>query len=282
MRGRAIASWLVVLVAVGCSSEPAMVRQMRKVRLIGAIQHQILTSVAAEKSAVLATTDEESQALAGESQNAAAKINELRGELRTLIVADQRKEELEKLDTFDASWAEVERVDERLLRLAVANTNLKATRLLARDGATALDHFIDSINDMERSAPDPNTIRALSRASVAALRDYSLLLIHIPSPDDAEMTRLEEHMRDLNAEIDRSLALASESGQLSPELMAAASQSLAEYRKVSAEVVRLSRQNTNVISFDVSVHEKRHVTQDCLAALSALLATVDLGPKATR
>ena len=41
-----------------------------------------------------------------------------------------------------------------------------------------------------------------------------------------------------------------------------------------ADVLRLSRENTNVISFDVSVHEKRHATKICLSALSALIEAV--------
>jgi hypothetical protein len=51
---------------------------------------------------------------------------------------------------------------------------------------------------------------------------------------------------------------------------------------VMAEVLRLSRQNTNVISFDVSVHEKSRVTKDCLAALAALASSVESVPQGTR
>src|SRR5262245_60503451 len=185
MRHRWIVPCAAVAVIVGCNSEPAMVRQIRKERLISGIRQKLLESVEAEKIAVLATTDEESQASAQESKKSAAEINRLRGELRQLIAADGRREEIEKLDAFDAAWAEVERIDERLLTLAVANTNLKATRLLSREGAAALDQFVDGLTAMQRAVTDPEMIRALSRAGVAALRSQSLLFVHIPSADDA-------------------------------------------------------------------------------------------------
>jgi hypothetical protein len=259
-----------------------MLRQMRKERLIDAIREKLLESVEAEKSAVLATTDAESKASALEAKNFETKINKLRAELRRLIVADGQQVEIEKLNAFDVAWAELERVDARLLALAVANTNLKAIRLLSRDGAADLDRFVDQLAEMQRAVTEPELIRTLSRASVAALRSESLLFVHIPSADDAEMTRLEQQMQELNAQVTRELDSARESGRLDREQLASASQAWDEYQGVAAEVVQLSRQNTNVISIDVSIHEKRGATRECLAALSALSAALDVGPHATR
>jgi hypothetical protein len=67
-----------------------------------------------------------------------------------------------------------------------------------------------------------------------------------------------------------------------PEALARASRAWVEYQRISAEVLRLSRENTNVISFDVSIHEKRRATEACLAALDALAAAVESGPAAVR
>jgi hypothetical protein len=282
MQYRAIAL-TVVLVAVGaCNTEPSLVRQTREVELVNAIRQTLLESVESEKSAVLATTDEESQARANDARRAAAEIDRLRGELRPLIVADGRRDELDKLDAFDATWAELAAVDQRLLALAVANTNLKAARLSAHEGSAALDRFVDTLVEMQRTATQPDAIRMLSQVLVAALRVQPLLLIHIPTADAAEMTRLEQQIRELSGEVDRSLAAARENPQLSPQRLEQASQAWSEYQRVVTDVLRLSRENTNVISFDVSVHEKHEKTKQCLAALSALLAAVESGPRATR
>jgi len=82
--------------------------------------------------------------------------------------------------------------------------------------------------------------------------------------------------------VDRDLGTVRDSGQVSPDQLAVATQAWNNYQRVLKSVLRLSRENTNVISFDVSVHEKRQVTKECLAALSALLEAVDVGPKAVR
>ena len=59
-------------------------------------------------------------------------------------------------------------------------------------------------------------------------------------------------------------------------------QAWTDYQRMEAEVIRLSRLNTNVISFDVSTHEKRTATQACLDALAGLRDSIQGGPHATR
>lgn len=282
MNHRSIVSCIAVAALAACSSEPALVRQGHKAKLINAIRQELLESVVAEKSAVLATTDEESRTLSLDVQRSVEIINRLRGELRALIVVDGRRIEIEKLDAFDAAWSELESVDRRLLALAVANTNLKATRLSTREGAASLDRFVGALGELQRNATEADTLRTLSQASVAALRVQSLLLVHIPTADEGEMTRLEQRMNDLSEEVERSLSRARERVKTPSEQMAMAAQAWAEYRRISAEVLRLSRENTNVISFDVSIHEKRRATDECLTALSALSAAVESGPPAVR
>ena len=281
LRPASLALVLAVTLA-GCRGEPAFLRQAHKEDLIGAIQRTLLASVEAEKSAVLATTDEESVQMAREAQDLAAKIDLLRAELRAQIVEDGRPAEVESLDVFDARWKELRAVDERLLALAVANTNLKAARLSAREGLAAVERLVDALGAMQRASTDPETIRTLGDASVAALREQSLLLIHIPTADDAEMTRLEQQMAVLGGSVERTLASLRAAGAPPGDALLAASEAWTEHRRIAAEVVRLSRENTNVRSFEVSVHEKRKVTRECLDALAALLAAVESGPQPAR
>jgi FAD/FMN-containing dehydrogenase len=231
---------------------------------------------------VLSTADDESRALAPEAQSAAEEINRLRGELRSLVLADGHRDEREKVDTFDAAWADFEDVDTRLLALAIRNTNVKAARLAEEEGAAALDRFVSALTAMQKGTSDPNAIRQLASASVAAVRAQSLLLVHIPTAGDAAMTRLEQRIRELNETVEGALTGARGSAHVSPDQLATAARAWRDYQRTAVEVLRLSRENANVISFDVSIHEKRHATKDCLAALSALLAAIEAGPHATR
>jgi len=258
------------------------VRQVRKEKIINSIRSGLLESVVAEKSAVLATTDEESQALALEVQGFATLINQLRDELRSLVVIDGNDEEIEKLDAFDSAWSELGDVDRRLLALAVANTNLKAARLSAQDGASALDRFVDTLTELQIAATDVELIRKHSQVSVAALRVQSLLLVHIPSADEEEMTRLEQQIQELSSEVELGLQRIRELSPSHPDQLATATQAWRDYQNVGAVVLRLSRENSNVISFDVSVHEKQQATKACLHALSALSAVMESRPRATR
>src|SRR5678815_1535190 len=73
-RSGAVGVLAIAVTWVGCSGEPALLRQTKKAGLVNNIQHELLESVDAEKSAVLATTDEESKAFADESRQSAAKI----------------------------------------------------------------------------------------------------------------------------------------------------------------------------------------------------------------
>jgi hypothetical protein len=187
------------------------------------------------------------------------------------------------LDAFDAAWRDFEDVDQRLLALAVANTNLKATRLAVSDGARVLDRLVDALVEVQSSSTDSELIRAALVASVCALRVQSMLMAHIPSPDDAEMGALEKRIEGLSGETDRQLAVVVQmAAPRPPEKVADARRAWSEYRRIVAEVLRLSRQNTNVLSFDVSVHEKRRVTKDCLSALAALLETIESFQTGTR
>jgi hypothetical protein len=97
------------------------------------------------------------------------------------------------------------------------------------------------------------------------------------------MTLLEKRIGEQDEKTDRRLAaLGKPAARTPPEQLAKVMQAWSEYRRIMAEVLRLSRQNTNVLSFDVSVHEKRRVTKDCLSALDALLETIESVPKGTR
>jgi hypothetical protein len=280
--GRAALALVLIAALHACSSPPAFKLQAEEEGLIDAIEETLLSSVEAEKSAVLATTDEEALQMARESKRLAGTIDGMIGDLRTRVEADGRAAVSEAFAAVVTRWGELKAVDERLLALAVANTNLKAARLSAREGLATLDRFVAVVDGMQRSSNDPDTIRTLSGALVAALRDQSLLLIHIPTAGDADMTRLEQQMAGLATSVDRALTTVRSTGAVPAGALDTATEAWAEHQKITVEVVKLSRDNSDVRSFDVSVHEKRAVTRHCLEALTALRTAVSAGPQAKR
>jgi hypothetical protein len=273
----------IAVLWVGACDRPALLRQMDKVGLVNNIQHRLLESVEDEKSAVLATTDAESADFAAQSKRSAEEIEQSKTRLAELITADARPDEVEKLATFDAKWTELKAIDARLLDLAVANSNVKATHLLAQEGSAALDRFITSVDAMTLACSDVAVVRSLATAATSVARIQSLLLVHIPEASDAEMTTLEARIQRLGATVDAALR---EAGPSIPSTASSAAadgaQAWADYQRVAAEVIRLSRLNTNVISVDVSIHEKRTATRACLDALGELRSAIQGGPHATR
>jgi hypothetical protein len=277
---KVIAFLIATLWVASCGKEPALLRQVQKQGLVNNIQQRLLESVEAEKSAVLAITDEESIEFATQSKRSAAAIDELKIRLAALITEDGRREELEKLAAFTAKWDELREIDARLLDLAVANTNLKAARLLAREGSDTLDRLIKSIDAMTLASSDLTVVRSLAMAATAAARIQGLLFIHIPESADVEMTTIEAQIRQLRTTVDAALREGGPSA--STTATADAARAWVEYQRIVEETIRLSRLNTNVRSFDVSIHEKRSATRACLDALAELRSAIESGPTATR
>lgn len=253
---------VTLLVVSACSQQPAIVTDARKAQLVTELQTEFGRSVDGEKAAVLASTDEESERFASESRAASARVNALREDLRGLATPG----ELEKLEAFDRAWAQVEAVDARLLPLATANTNLKAARLSKTEATAALDRVLSELLAAQAATKDLAKLRQLSSASVAVLRIQTIHGPHIASSEDAEMTTLEARITELEQQVDQVVT----------------SEAWAQYKALTRKILALSRENTNVQSFDLSVHQKREASRAAEAALQVLVKKVHDLPRATR
>ncbi len=83
----------------------------------------------AEKSAVMAITDEESKTFADQSRRASSAVERERVDLERLLQSGGDRGEQRTLSEFSQAFAEYQRVDSELLDLAVKNTNPKACSL---------------------------------------------------------------------------------------------------------------------------------------------------------
>ena len=101
----------------------------RRVDLVGRMQLDLASASEAEKSAVLAITDQDSQTFADQARAASAKVEQERRELGELLTAGGTQGEKDLLAQFTEAFAEFQRIDNELLALAVKNTNLKAYSL---------------------------------------------------------------------------------------------------------------------------------------------------------
>lgn len=276
---RALTAALAVVLAAGCEGPPALKTDARKIELVRELQRALSRSVENEKLAVLAVSDEDSARFAGASKQAAAEVDRLRAELRALASEEERA----RLDDFDAAWAKAAALDAQLLKLATENANLKASALSQGQAMKDLEAVEAGFGALEDQTNDPPRLRALSRAARAALEVQALHAPHIDATTDATMDALDAKVHAREAEVDAVLA---PGHKPPPKAEAAALATLgaawAAYKADTAQVLALSRSNSNVKSLDLSLHDKVRATLACDASLDALAAQVHATPRATR
>jgi hypothetical protein len=252
-----------------------LVFKAERVDLVGQMQLDLASASEAEKSAVLATTDRDSQALADQARAASRKVEQERVDLAELLTAGGTQSEKDFLTQFTASFAEFQRVDNELLALAVKNTNVKAYSLAFGPAAGALDAMIAALDRLMAANRDSSDAPAVTRlafhAEVGALRILALLPPHIAEERDTKMDELEASMATEDEQVRKSLDGLAALARLSkdPDL-AAAKARYADFGTARTQILAFSRENTNVRSLSISLNEKRKVMLLCQAALSGL------------
>jgi hypothetical protein len=247
----------------------------RRVDLVGRMQSDLASASEAEKSAVLAVTDQDSKALADQARAASEKVEQERREIGDLLRAGGTQGERELLAQFTSAFVEFQRVDSDLLALAGKNTNVKAYSLAFGPAATAIEEMNGALARLvaaSANSSEAKTTTALAfGAEIGALHIQTLLPPHIAEESDSKMDELEALMRTDDNQVRKDLDALAAQPQLTknPEL-ATATARYAEFSRTRTQILALSRENTNVRSLSISLGQKRKVMKVCQAALNAL------------
>jgi len=233
----------------------------------------------AEKSAVLAVTDEDSRTLADQVRAATAELEREREELAQLLAVDGTQKERDLLGEFSKAFIDFQRIDNDLLELAVRNTNIKAYSLTFGPAADALEEMDTALSRLVAKSvgfPDARNVAQLAfGAQTAALRIQTLLAPHIAEESDESMDALEALMTREDEKARRNLnALAVIQRLRSNPDMETAVSDYARFSEVRGRILALSRENTNVRSLAMSLGEKRNILLLCQDALSALQQSI--------
>jgi hypothetical protein len=255
--------------------ESAFESRVEKTRLASLMEARLLTSAEAEKSAVMADTDEASAEYAEAARQASAAVEADRVALGRLIDLDKQPGEVARFEAFSHCWETYRDIDREILGLAVENTNLKALRLSFGPATEALDRMQAALDKLVADSGNSTEAIVITRSSArvltAALEIQLLESRHIAEARDEEMDRIEARLKELDAQVRNSLAeltvAAGETGKPSADEARAA---YADFQNVNAELLRLSRRNSNVRSFAMSLGRKRKVTAECQDLLVAL------------
>jgi hypothetical protein len=269
----------VVLVSAGaatggCGDVNAALAQQSEARHLSAdLLVQFTKAVDAANRAVMADTDEASVAFAREAEQAKREVQNRVDLLGPILEGLQYSEESQLLNEFASVFATYRELDQRILDMAVENTNLKAERLSfgrAQDAADSLQQALGAI--APATAADRWHVEALAATAVARVREIQALQApHIADPDDASMTRLESRMASAEAAARSAIAaLAPLVQSASRPRLAAATAALDQFLTLNAEIVVLSRRNTNVRSLALTLDQKRKLVAPCEKSLQAL------------
>ena len=257
----------------------------KRLELVERMRLSVALAAEAEKSAVMAITDEDSQTYADHARTATGAVEQGRRELEQLLQSGGTKNENASLTRFSGAFAEFQRIDKDLLDLAVKNTNLKAYSLAFGPAAEAIremDTALARVVTTAGNSPSANDLKVMQLADgarIAALRLLTLLPPHIAEESDQKMDEMEAVMTNEGQAVHQNLvdlsALPTLSGN--PDL-AAATVSFARFAELKKQILKLSRENTNVRSLTISLNQKRKVMLVCQDALAALEQAIQEEP----
>lgn len=253
----------------------AIEEQSRKSELVASMLKNLHASAEAGKYSVMAETDEASKSFAEEARQASATLEKQRQELERLIQFRNRPKERTAFDAFSPAWEKYLMLEREVLDLAVENTNLKAMKLSFTPAREALGRMETALNEVvEKSSSTPESAavaRAASEVLIAALKIHAVQAQHIAESRDAEMDRIEAEMKVLDLRVaDGFSALSTFSEETLQAATRKAHAAYADFQKINLEILRLSRRNTNVRSFELSLGKQRNATATCRDLLQAL------------
>jgi hypothetical protein len=278
LRYTAFASLLAgALLTLSCSGgAPSLVLtdQVEARRLGADIRVQFTMAADAANRAVMADTDETSKAAAQDAVKAREQVEHEVAALEPILKKLGYAADTQSLDEFKKQFDEYKKLDDETLNLAVENTNLKAQRLSFTTAQAAVDQFRSTLNTLPVLASPKDRLRAEALSAQALASALSIQVIearHIAESDDQAMTKMEQQMSDADAAARKTLgelqALAPKSGAAAIHV---ATTALDQLKAVNAEIIQLSRRNTNVRSLALALGQKHSLRAKCEAALQAL------------
>ena len=276
---------LVAIATAGCRAEAVLTQQVEARRLASELQVQFAKAADASNRAVMTDADEDSTSAVREAERATQDVLRDVEQLRSVLTSMGYSEELGLLDGFTKRLADYRKLDAEILPLAVENTNAKAQRMSFGPATDAINEFRSALNAAVKTAPPDVASRAeliTARAVVAVLDIQVLHAPHIAEAEDEAMTRMEQKMtaseREARTALEQIRALLPPASR--SELIAATT-AFDRFMKIHADIITLSRRNSDVRSLALSLGRKRMITAQCddqLRALQAALARHTVGP----
>lgn len=247
--------------------------------LLSTMRIHLLEATEAEKNAVMAITDEESKNFAVRARQAADEVESSRKKMETIILQENHPQETALFNKFNICWSQFRKLDETILALATQNTNLKAQKISSTQGAQEMERFEQSLNRLIYRNTGNNrcnkTVMLSYEALTEGLKIFTLHKPHIEATDDQEMDEIEQSIKSYDLSARKALSsLHGIANSNDSEDTKNAEVAYEQFMTLTAEVLKLSRMNTNIKSAELSFGEKRLISSQCQDILATLKETV--------
>jgi len=258
-----VAAALIILAAANCSGPPAIERLAEARRVASELLTQFTSASDATNRIVMASGEGVAAGFVQRSGQATTAVQQNTETLKSLLVSLRLVEETQLLAEFVRRFHEFQVLDRRIQGLALENTNVKAQQLAFGVAHEAANAFQGALSAEKGSGA--------ANGAIAAVREIQVLQAqHIPEDDDGVMTRFEQQMTAAESVARQSLrALATTQRDLTD-----ATKALDRFMSLNAEIVKLSRRNSNVQSLALSLGEKGTLAARCEDGLRALQAAL--------
>lgn len=255
-----------------CVNQPAALTQLVEARGQASALHVTFTrSVDAGNRSLMATDEATAATAANEARNAMVAVARHTEDLQQTLQSLAYHSDLKHLDAFRARFAQYRTISDEVLSLVLENSNGRAQRLSLGASSEAAEAFHKALEAVQAEpAGDPWQARAAaSRAWASVLEIRVLYPRHIPEADGDEMTRLETAMAASAAAARAALDDLAKARPSAPGLVTARA-ALDRFMAVHAEIIDLSRRNSNVRALSIALGQRRTLAAEADDQLNLL------------
>ena len=273
--GAVLTSLIVVISRADRDPQAQLELKSQRLERINAMRLALSAASEEQNCAVLSASEQASKSYIENASVEIAAFEQNRSELAKLVPKRNVEVESRLSNRVEETFLEFQSISDKLSNLALQSSNRKAYAL-AFGPALELLHSMDSdlakVTDSQADSPSPTSFDILKKISNARLSGYRiqvLLMPHIAEPSDGKMDELEKKIADEDQVIQQ--CLASLSGTLGESaVIAKVETQYAEFKKIKSEIIRQSRENSDLRSVALALNEKRKAMLACQDALSNL------------
>lgn len=248
-----------------------------RLALVTAMRLSLAATSEALNSAVMSTREQDSKAFAEEARRATADLERGRASLHQILKKHGDQHEAELMARVGQSLVEFQQVQQQLLDLAVQNSNRKAFELAFGPAMKIVNEMNEGLARIATEYTDSasearlRVVQLADEARIGILSTQVLLMPHIAEASDMKMDELEvqlsEQARKVRESLDALRPLLPEKDRSKIETTMSR---YAEFEKLKHQIIKLSRQNTDLQAVTIALKEKRQTMLACQDAFVAL------------